>query len=239
VLVREAGARLGGSVAAIDREVDVRDRDEVERAFEALAPRLVFHLAAAKHAPEGELDPLEVSETNVTGTANVLAAADGCGARVILASSCKACDPETAYGASKLIAERMVLNAGGSVARFYNVPETCGNVFELWRGLPEDAPLPVSPCSRYFQSRESAIGLLLAVVDLPPGRYCVDPGAPRSMASVAADLYPGRPQETIEPRRGDRLAEPLCAVHERLFPAGNGLNRVVSQHDSAFALVAA
>jgi hypothetical protein len=51
------------------------------------------------------------------------------------------------------------------------------------------------------------------------------------MADVADDLYPGRAQVVIDPRRGDRLKEPLCAVHERLFSAGAGLMRVVSPHD--------
>jgi FlaA1/EpsC-like NDP-sugar epimerase len=123
----------------------------------------------------------------------------------------------------------MTLNAGGSVARFFNVPESSGNVFELWRSLPAAAPIPVTPCSRYFQSLEQAVGLLWATIGLPPGRYCVDPGAPRLMAAVASELYPDRRQLPMAPRRGDRLVEPLCAAHERI--TGAGIMRVESDYD--------
>lgn len=209
--------------------LDVRDSHDVRDTFQNFSLTLVFHLAAMKHAPDGETDPAAFAATNVDGTANVLQAAEKAGARVILASSCKACDPETVYGASKLIAERMVLNAGGSVARFFNIPESSGNVFELWRSLPEDEPIPVAPCTRYFQSLERAVGLLLALVSLPAGRYCVDPGPARRMVDVAAELYPGRPLLRIYPRRGDRLHEPLCASHERL--SGAGIFKIESPYD--------
>lgn len=222
--------RRGGPVAGFDVDgMDVRDSERVAIAFHSWCPSLVFHLAAVKHAPDGETDPAAFAATNVGGTANVLEAAEKAGARVILASSCKACDPETVYGASKLIAERMVLNAGGSVARFFNIPESSGNVFELWRSLPPDEPIPVTPCTRYFQSLDRAVGLLLAVVSLPAGRYCVDPGPARRMTDVATDLYPGRRQRDIPPRRGDRLNEPLCASHERL--SGTGILKIESPYD--------
>lgn len=222
----------GAEVYATDIDsMDVRDAGEVLDTVRQLDVSVIFHLAAAKHAPDGETDPAAFAETNITGTANVLAAAAGCGATVILASSCKACDPETVYGASKLIAERLVLNAGGSVARFFNVPESSGNVFELWRSLPEDAPLPVTACTRYFISLEQAVELLMATLVLPGGRYCADPGQARRMTDVADEVYPGRPQVYIDPRRGDRIREPLCAIHERLFDATGGILRVTSPYD--------
>jgi FlaA1/EpsC-like NDP-sugar epimerase len=213
--------------------MDVRDWDSVARVVRNVDPDVIFHLAGAKHAPLGEVDPFGVAETNISGTEHMIDAAESCGARVVLASTCKACDPETAYGATKLIAERMVLNACGSVARFYNVPETCGNVFELWRNLPEDEPLPVTPCSRYFISAEQAIDLLLWCAVLPSGRYCADPGRAKRMSQVAAELYPGRPQRRIPPRRGDRLREPRFAAGEVSVPVSVGLEAVFSPHDPA------
>jgi hypothetical protein len=136
-------------------QLDVCDDDRVADAIKAIRPTHVLHLAGEKHAPEGELDPVKTTRTNIEGTVNVLRHAGG--ARVVTASTCKACDPETVYGASKLIAERMTLNAGGSVARFYNVVESSGNVFRLWESLPADEPLPVAPCERYFVSLADAV----------------------------------------------------------------------------------
>ena len=121
----------GGSPRATDvDQLDVRLRSSVQRVFGLYRPTVVFHLAGAKHAPEGERDPQSVLEVNAVGTENVITAATVVGARVVTASTCKACDPETAYGASKLLAERLTLAAGGNVARFYNVVETAGNVFD-------------------------------------------------------------------------------------------------------------
>lgn len=211
-------------------DVDVRDGGEVQSAMERYRPTHVLHLAGAKHAPEGELDPLGTTQTNVGGTANVLRYAAG--ARVVTASTCKACDPETAYGATKLVAERMTLNAGGSVARFYNVPESSGNVFRIWEAIPEGEPIPVAPCARYFVSMDDAVALLLWAAVLPSGRYAVDPGRPLQMGQVAEDLYPARQRVPVSPRRGDRMAEPLHARSEWPGSCGvPGLWEIWGPHD--------
>jgi FlaA1/EpsC-like NDP-sugar epimerase len=211
--------------------LDVRSLDAITDAIERYRPTLVLHLAGAKSAPAAELDVHEALETNANGTANVVAAATRADARVVTASTCKACDPETVYGATKLIAERVTIAAGGSVARFYNVVESSGNVFELWRAVPASDPLPVTPCSRYLITLADATALLLWTAVLPPGRYTVDPGEPRRIADVGIELYPGRPQQPIPPRRGDRLVEPRCASSETIEPVLDRIERIVSRHD--------
>ncbi|HEV3479803.1 MAG TPA: polysaccharide biosynthesis protein [Gaiellaceae bacterium] len=211
--------------------LDVRDEAAVEEALAAAKPELIFHMAAAKSAPDGERDPMSALEINVIGTRNVLAhAPDGC--RVVTASTCKACEPETAYGASKLVAERVTLNAGGSVSRFYNVVESSGNVFEIWSQLGPDEPIPVTPCRRYFISLAEAVSLVLWTAMLPPARYGFDPGTSRELHDVAAALYPHRAIQSIPPRRGDRLVEPLAARHEHVEQdAQPSLLRIVGAHD--------
>jgi FlaA1/EpsC-like NDP-sugar epimerase len=213
--------------------IDVTLENEVARAMTSESPDVVLHLAAAKSAPDAERDPMSALEVNVIGTRNVLAhAPNGC--HVVTASTCKACEPETAYGASKLVAERVTLNAGGSVARFYNVVESSGNVFELWGRLPADEPIEVTPCRRYFISLAEAVSLVLWTAVLPAARYGFDPGSAREMQDVAADLYPGRLLHSIPPRRGDRLVEPLAARHEQLeHDARISLLRIVGAHDLA------
>jgi FlaA1/EpsC-like NDP-sugar epimerase len=224
--------RLDGKVVATDvLELDVTDRREVLRVIRHHRPAVVYHLAGAKHAPEGELDPADVADVNINGTINVLAAAGLVNAKTIVTSTCKACDPETAYGASKLIAERATLNASGVVVRFHNVPESSGNVFRLWESIPESDPLPVTDCWRYFTPLEKAVDLLVAAADLPSGRYAWNPGTePRWMPDVAADLYPGRAQIMIPPRRGDRAREPLMAACELVEFQGDRLH-IVGAHD--------
>lgn len=226
-------AQLGDCVATDVDTLDVTDAAQALDVTLDAKPDLVYHLAGAKHAPEGELDPAHVARVNIDGTLNMLDAAERCGARIVVASTCKACDPETAYGASKLIAERATLNRGGTVVRFHNIPESSGNVFRLWESLSESEPLPVTDCERYFTPLADAVQLLLDAAWFPSGRYCCDPGQPRHMSHVAAKLYPGREQTWIPPRRGDRIAEPLHAACETARPHHHYL-RVTGAHDPVF-----
>jgi FlaA1/EpsC-like NDP-sugar epimerase len=246
ILVTGAAGSIGGAlvpflldeghdVLATDKgTLDVRDVGQVRAHVVSLKPDLIYHLAGAKHAPEGEEDPLAVTETNVHGTANVLDAARLVGAKVVVSSTCKACDPETVYGASKLIAERLTLNAGQAVVRYYNVRETSGNVFRLWESIPEPEPIPWTDCRRYFISLEAAIRLTVRAADLPPGRYVApaETRHPEHMRDVARALYPHRDLVEIPRRRGDRQQEPRCARSESMVMIGApGIVRVVSAHD--------
>lgn len=229
-------AKLPEAIATDIAELNITNARAVRHLLLRVKPDVIYHLAGAKHAPEGELDPWHVLEVNAIGTQNILDGAEY--SRVIFASTCKACDPETAYGASKLIAERMVLNAGGVVIRFHNIPESSGNVFRLWESLPPDQPLPVTDCWRYFTPLEKAVELLLAAATLEPGRYCVEPGDPEWIPRVAERLYPGRPRVVIPRRRGDRYREPLHALCEEAIEHGPWL-RIVSPHDPLPLAVAA
>jgi nucleoside-diphosphate-sugar epimerase len=220
-------------------DCDVTDRLAVEDEVRSYRPNVVFHFAAAKHAPAGELDPLGYAETNIVGTGNVIEAAKQVGAHVVLASTCKAADPETVYGATKLVAERMVLEAGGAVARLYNVWPASGNVFEIWGDLPEDEPIPVMPCSRRFITLDEAVDLCLFCAGKKgpharKGRYAVYPTFQRTMEEIARGLYPDRHIERTFPRRGDRQIEPEMAARELFeFIGKEHVVRIVSSHDPA------
>lgn len=215
-----------------DIEVDVTDPAAVAKFVDWVKPDAVLHCAGAKHAPEGETDPRSVTRVNAVGTFNVLDAMVG--KPFVLTSTCKAADPETAYGASKLIAERAVLNAGGSVARFYNVRETQGNVFDIWSSIPKPEPIPVAACWRYFITIDQAVDLVLRCLELPPGRWSMNPGAPVFVPDLADELYPDRSKAYIRPRRGDRVREPLKAVSETAVEYGD-LLRIDGPHDAGVA----
>lgn len=244
VLVTGAAGSIGSSLAgflsrdttlwATDiEELDVTEGGKVLLAFDSFRPEVVFHLAGAKHAPAGEEDPWNAMRINAVGTQNILAAAAACDAQVFTASTCKACNPETAYGASKLIAERMTLNSRQTVARFYNVIETQGNVFDIWHQIPRENAIPWTQCERFFITLREAVGLILWSAVLPPARYTVEPGEKRRMGDVAAAAYPNRLLKQIPPRRGDRYMEPKCGSSELLLPVREiaPLKKVVSIHD--------
>lgn len=97
--------------------LDVRDPGEVEAAVERVRPSAIVHTAYLQEGPGAE-------DTNVLGSAHVAAAAGRAGARLVHISTdivfdgrtrapyteADAPNPVTAYGRSKLEAERVVLD---------------------------------------------------------------------------------------------------------------------------------
>lgn len=205
--------------------LDVTDFEAVIKICERYNPTHIIHLAGAKHAPEGEVNPMEVCTINAIGTHNLIEAAN---ARIVLSSTCKSCDPETAYGASKLLAERMVMNSGGSVARFYNVIETQGNVFEIWDNSDIKR---VTTCNRFFISLDEAVGLTIYSL-FNKGRFCVNTNN-RYVPFIFESLYPNVKYDIVERRRGDRMNEPLHASSEDLLIVNESIFKINNYHDKS------
>lgn len=213
-------------------DLDVTGVDEVLNYFLRFRPDYVFHLAGFKHAPAGESRAVEVVNININGTANVLFAAKATQANVVLASTCKAIEPETVYGSTKLIAERMTLHEGQSVARFFNVVETSGNVFEIWNdaiGMLRMEP-SVMECYRYFVSLNEACQLLI-YSSYNKGRFGLQ-SKQRYMPEVA-EAYFGNKRAMVIPRRhGDRETEPFIGHSEKgILVQGTPIVKVVNYHD--------
>ncbi|SER76237.1 Polysaccharide biosynthesis protein [Gracilibacillus ureilyticus] len=117
---------------------DVRDYDRVLQAMETID--YVFHVAAMKRVETSEENPLEAVKTNILGTQNVMkAAADQLVKKVVFTSTDKAISPTNTYGATKLIAERMIAanNFEQSTViasvRFGNVMGSRGSVIPLFK----------------------------------------------------------------------------------------------------------
>jgi FlaA1/EpsC-like NDP-sugar epimerase len=217
----------GALVVPYDLPDDVTDQQRVSTV--ATYCDWCVHLAAHKHAPAGETDPVAVADVNVRGTAAVVAAF---GERVVLASTCKAADPATVYGASKLIAERIVLNAGGRVVRFVNVLGSSGSVLDLWARVPITEPLPVTPGERMWMTEREAVGLIVAAVAFPSGRYAPDVNGPESVLRLARRAFPGREVRAVPNRRGDRQRERLVAEGEHAVGFMPGVVRIVATADA-------
>lgn len=62
------------ALATNEHRLDIRDSESVKRAFLAIKPDIVFHLAAQPLVRRSYREPLETWSTNVVGTANVLEA---------------------------------------------------------------------------------------------------------------------------------------------------------------------
>jgi FlaA1/EpsC-like NDP-sugar epimerase len=213
--------------------LDVTNKNEVKNLLESYSPTKVINLAGAKHAPEGELTSWNTLNINTIGTLNLINNLPK-NSKIILTSTCKSANPEVVYGASKLIAERMVLNSGGSVSRFFNVVETSGNVFTIWDEVNENLPIDLAPtCERYFISIQEAVGLLIFTLNNEPGRFLVNTVNITNMGDLANRVYPDRKKNIIEPRRGDRLSEKFISTSESVekYYLNNSVVKVKSIHD--------
>ena len=73
----------------------------------------VYHCAAMKHVDVCERMPAEAFYQNVVVTGAIAGACEAARVRLVFASSDKACLPMGAYGASKLMAEKLVVSPFG------------------------------------------------------------------------------------------------------------------------------
>jgi UDP-glucose 4-epimerase len=123
-LSRGTPANLADALTAGVRlvELDVRDGSAVDKAFQSFRPELVFHLAAQIDVRFSMDEPARDAAVNVLGSVNVFSAAHDVGARRVVNTSTGGAiygetdvvptpeavpaDPVSAYGLSKLTAER-------------------------------------------------------------------------------------------------------------------------------------
>jgi O-antigen biosynthesis protein WbqV len=208
----------------------VLDRNFLEEVFEHHAPDIVFHAAAFKHVPLLEEHPLAAIENNVLGTRSLVSAATVHQARVVLLSTDKAVEPASILGATKRVAECIVLGAGGTVLRLGNVLASSNSVVESFaRQIAAGSQLAVTDpaARRYFLTIEEAVDLLIAASaeanrplllapDLGSPQYITD--LARFMARV---LAPEREVaiDFTELRPGDKELEKLWSPDETAVPA--------------------
>lgn len=159
---------------------DVRDYNRVERAMQDID--YVFHTAAMKHVPACEYNPFEAVQTNILGTQNVIQAALACNVKkVVFTSTDKAISPTNTYGASKLMAERLIAAAqyqAGSkttmfaAVRFGNVMGSRGSVIPLFqKQIKEKNVITVTDkeMTRFMMSLVQATKLTLEAMRLSQG----------------------------------------------------------------------
>jgi UDP-N-acetylglucosamine 4,6-dehydratase len=159
---------------------DIRDYNRLARAMEEID--FVFHAAAMKHVPSCEYNPFEAVQTNVIGTQNVIQAALYCGVKkVLFTSTDKAISPTNTYGATKLMAERLISAAQfqkgdkGTIfssVRFGNVMGSRGSVIPLFKKqILEKRSITVTDLQmvRFMMTPSQAIRLMFKSNELAVG----------------------------------------------------------------------
>ena len=220
---------------------DVTDADSVDHVFAQYRPDYVFHAAAYKHVPMLEVNVREGVRNNVFGTRQVAASAVRYGARkVVLISTDKAVNPSSVMGATKRIAERILL--GGDclprastefrVVRFGNVLGSDGSVIPVFqRQIAAGQPLTVThpEVRRYFMTIPEAVQLVLQAAVLPEaaGRIAMlEMGEPVRILYLAERMirlsglipYKDVPIVFTGLRPGEKLDEELTSNVEAAIP---------------------
>jgi len=209
------------------------DRELMEELFAAHAPRIVFHAAAYKHVPLLEEQPLAAIANNVIATETVTTVAAAHGARVVLISTDKAVEPASIMGATKRVAEEIVLASGGTVLRLGNVLASSGSVTEVFaRQIAHGGPLTVTDpeARRYFLTMDEAVNLLLIAAAHPVSSTLQAPALPAThgiaelAGFMARQLAPGCeiPVRITGLRPGDKLTERLWSASDSAHPVGIG-----------------
>ncbi len=163
---------------------DIRDASAIDAVFRRVRPEVVFHAAAHKHVP----DPRGATRarpirTNVFGTLNVI---DACArgrhaSQLVCISTDKAATPTSVMGASKWLAEQIVLDARRpTTATARCASATCsgvaGSVIPTFqRQIAAGGPVTVTDprMTRYFMSTDEAVRLVLLARGSLPGDHQV------------------------------------------------------------------
>lgn len=218
---------------AVMRICDIRDDRKLMRVFGAERPQVVFHAAAYKHVPLMEDEPEEAIRANVLGTMNVLRACEAVAAeRFVLISTDKAVEPRNVMGATKALAELVMLSAArygiGAVAvRFGNVLGSRGSVIPIFEEqLRRGGPIKVThpEVTRYFMTIPEAARLVLQAQAMSTGGdiFVLDMGVPVRITDLAQRMIvlSGVPThiEFTGLRPGEKLHEVLVHEDDDLIP---------------------
>ena len=208
---------------------DVRDPMRLNNVFAQYRPNVVYHAAAHKHVSLMEVNVEEAVTNNILGTKNLVDTAIQHNVeRLVMISSDKAIRPVNIMGATKRIAEMVVLEAGRrtnkaySVVRFGNVLGSRGSVVPIFnRQIARGGPVTIThpDMKRYFMTIPEAVYLVLQAGGMGLGgeTFVLNMGQQVRILDLAEDLIrlsglePGRDIEIVFTgvRPGEKLAEDL------------------------------
>ena len=156
---------------------DVRDKDRLNLAIRDVD--IVYHAAAMKHIDICEYNPFDAVKTNVVGTSNILEVSIIEGVKkFVFISTDKATNPTSTLGGSKLLAERLTLDASTyvkngktkfAIVRFGNVIGSRGSVFQIFQNqIKMKKPLTVTDkrMTRFIMSISEASSMILKVTKI-------------------------------------------------------------------------
>ena len=229
---------------------DILDAPLMTEMFDRYRPQTIYHAAAFKHVPLMESNPLAVVRNNALGTWELAKTAARFGAeRLLMVSTDKAVNPRSIMGASKRVAELVLLGlsdskpsiANTSIAgtkmnavRLGNVLGSQGSVGPLFhQQIQRGGPVTVThrEASRYFLMLSETVELITAAAALDDSASIFIPKIcePVKIMHFAQRLIREAGLETPRDieivltglRPGDKLEEEFVYAHEALQPSSD------------------
>lgn len=208
---------------------DIRNPDRMRQIFERHQPQVVFHAAAHKHVTLMEMNVVEAVTNNILGTQVLVnLAIETAVERMVMISSDKAVYPSSIMGATKRVAELIVLDSARrsgksfSVVRFGNVLGSRGSIVPLFkRQIASGTPITIThpEMKRYFMTIPEAVHLVLQASAMGVGgeTFVLKMGEQIRIVELAEDLIrlsglePGKDIEIVftGAKPGEKLSEEL------------------------------
>jgi FlaA1/EpsC-like NDP-sugar epimerase len=223
----------------------IQNRPRLDDVLGQYRPSVVYHAAAYKHVPLMEEHVFEAVENNVFGTYNVADAAAENGVEdFVMISSDKAVRPTNVMGATKRIAELLLLGMQNGrtryvAVRFGNVLGSNGSVIPIFKKqIASGGPVTVThpEMRRFFMTIPEACQLVLQASTIGEGgQICIlEMGEPVKIVDLARNLIllSGlKPDDDIQIqfigiRPGEKLYEELNTQLEDTVPTGHEKIRV-------------
>ena len=204
---------------------DVRDLRRLRRGMEQVT--VVVHAAALKQVASCEYNPVEAVRTNVDGAVNVIDAALDCKVERILAlSTDKVVNPVNLYGATKLVAEKIFIQANSyrgdrpirfSCVRYGNVVGSRGSVIPLFQKQRETGTVTVTDprMTRFWITLEQGARFVIRCIeDMQGGEVFVPKIPTMNIMDLVNVVAPRCNVEEIGIRPGEKLHEVLLSEDE-------------------------
>ena len=205
---------------------DIRNIETLKLAM--VGHDVVIHAGAVKVIPVSEYYSMDTIDINVYGSQNVCIAARETGVEHVLGiSTDKACNPVNAYGATKMLMEKVFQEysrAGDEKTQFHlvrygNVLESTGSVVEAWRNaVAAGEPVKITDpmMTRFWLSPSQAVQYVVDALDYDSGQIYIPkmPGLDIGMllSFVVDDL--DFKMETVPLRPGEKMHECLLTAEE-------------------------
>lgn len=244
---------------------NIRSYNRVDNFLRETQPDVIFHAAAHKHVPMMELNSCEAVSNNIKGTQNLIdLSLKHSVEHFVFISTDKAVNPSSIMGASKRVAEMIVLKAAReygknfSAVRFGNVLGSRGSVVLTFKKqITEGGPVTIThpDIQRYFMTIPEAVQLVLQASVIGNGGeiFVLDMGKPIKIIDLARDIIRLSGYEIDKDikiiqtglRPGEKLFEELFiageiyekTLHEKILIASNASHFIPDGFDENLELL--